>query len=255
MVTIPLVAVITGGASGIGRALAVAYAEMGVTSVIGYRRGDPHDPGLTIDAVHQIGGECLAVATDVRSSASCNELMAAAVATYDRIDSVVANAGILRRASIGQMTDGLWAEVLEVDLAGVMRTFRGAIPYLKSGASLVAVSSITGGVYGWQEHAHYAAAKAGVVGLVRSLAVELGPIGIRANTVVPGVIETPQSLDPENSLGPEGLAVIARGVPLGRIGDPSEVARVIRFLTSSDASYVTGAEIRVDGGLTVRQPD
>ena len=123
-----------------------------------------------------------------------------------RLDYAVANAGLLRRAPLLEMTDALWDEMLNVDLTGVMRTFRAATRHMNEGGALVAISSIAGGVYGWQEHSHYAAAKAGVPGLCRSLAVELAPLGIRCNAVIPGLIETPQSLDAKNSLGPEGLA-------------------------------------------------
>ena len=118
---------------------------------------------------------------------------------------------------------------------------------------MVAVSSIAGAVYGWPDHAHYATAKAGLVGLVRSLAVELAP-DITINTVVPGIIETPQSLDPVNSLGPEGLKAIAASIPAGRVGAPEDIAALISFLTSPDASYITGQAIVVDGGYTVRLP-
>jgi 3-oxoacyl-[acyl-carrier protein] reductase len=107
-------------------------------------------------------------------------------------------------------------------------------------------------VYGWEEHAHYAAAKAGVLGLIRSVAVELGPRQIRANAVIPGLIETPQSLDPVNSLGPEGLQRAGDDIPWGRVGRPEEVAEVIGFLTSPAANYVTGQALVVDGGLTVK---
>ena len=153
------------------------------------------------------------------------------------------------------MTDEAWNGMLDVDLTGVMRTFRSAVRHMQGAGALVAVSSIAGGVYGWQDHAHYAAAKAGVPGLCRSLAVELASRGIRCNAVIPGLIETPQSLDAQNSLGPEGLAQAARGIPLGRVGKASEVAELVRFLTSDLASYITGQSIIVDGGLTVRWPE
>lgn len=110
-------------------------------------------------------------------------------------------------------------------------------------------------MYGWSEHAHYATAKAGLIGLVRSLAVELGPRGIRANTVIPGLIESPQSLDAVNSLGPDGLRAAGDYIPWGRVGRPDEVAAVINFLLSDDASYVSGQAITVDGALTVAMRD
>ncbi|WP_433497980.1 SDR family NAD(P)-dependent oxidoreductase [Sphaerimonospora sp. CA-214678] len=246
------VAVITGGASGIGRALAGSYAEVGVRSVIGYYPADPHDPAETVDLVTRHGGQCAAIACDVRSSADCEALIAHAMSQFGRVDYVIANAGILRRSPIGDMTDQEWSEVLGTDLGGVMRIVRAALPHLSSGASLVAVSSISGGIYGWRERSHYTAAKAGIIGFVRSMADELASRGIRANTVIPGLVATPQSLALDN-LGPEGLRAAAEGVPLGRAAQPDEVARVIRFLTSPDASYITGAELRVDGGLTIRQ--
>jgi 3-oxoacyl-[acyl-carrier protein] reductase len=136
-----------------------------------------------------------------------------------------------------------------------MRTARAAVPHLGPGGSIVAVSSIAGGVYGWGEHAHYATAKAGVIGLVRSLAVEFGPHGIRANAIIPGLVETPQSLDEVNSLGPDGLRAAGDYIPVGRVGRPEEIASVAAFLASEGASYVNGQAIIVDGALTVAMRD
>ncbi|MCQ4298108.1 SDR family oxidoreductase [Pseudomonas stutzeri] len=252
--TLP-VAIITGAASGIGQALAVAYARSGVRVAGGYFAADPHDPAETQQLVEAAGGECIMLAADVTDSASLDALAAAAVERFGRLDYAVANAGLLRRAPLLEMTDERWNEMLDVDLTGVMRTFRSAVPYMGEGGALVAISSIAGGVYGWQEHAHYAAAKAGVPGLCRSLAVELAARGIRCNAVIPGLIETPQSLDAQNSLGPQGLAQAARSIPLGRVGRASEVADLVRYLTSAQSSYITGQSIIVDGGLTVRWPD
>ncbi|KAA5828396.1 SDR family NAD(P)-dependent oxidoreductase [Saccharopolyspora hirsuta] len=249
------VAVITGGASGIGRALAAAYARAGVTSVLGYHPGDPHDPAAAVADVEAAGGRALAVAADVTDPRAVQNLVETATGEFGRLDIAVANAGILRRAPLAEMTDERWDDMLNVDLTGVLRLLRSAAGAMREGGALVAVSSIAGGVYGWGDHAHYAAAKAGVLGLIRSLGVELAPRGIRANAVIPGLIETPQSLDEENSLGPAGLAAAGGGIPAGRVGRADEVARAIRFLTSDDASYITGQHLVVDGGLTVRFPD
>lgn len=249
------VAVISGGVSGIGKALAVAYARAGVKTVLGYHPGDPHDPDAAVAAIEQAGGRTLAVPADVGDPAAVAALVGRTIEEFGRLDIAVANAGILRRSDLGELTDERWHDMLNVDLTGVLRLLRSAGERMESGGAMVAVSSIAGGVYGWGEHAHYAAAKAGVLGLIRSLGVELAPRGIRANAVIPGLIETPQSLDAQNSLGPDGLRAAGRSIPAGRVGRADEVARVIRFLTSDDAAYVTGQQIIVDGGLTVRFPD
>ena len=249
------VALITGAASGIGQAIAVAYAKKGVRVVGGYLPADPHDPSHTQRLVEEAGGECLMMPMDVTDSASLDAIAAAAVQRFGRLDYAVANAGLLRKAPLLDMSDEQWSAMLDVDLTGVMRTFRSASRHIGEGGALVAISSIAGGVYGWQDHSHYAAAKAGVPGLCRSLAVELAARGIRCNAVIPGLIETPQSLDAKNSLGADGLAKAGKAIPLGRVGRASEVADLVCYLTGPESSYITGQSIIIDGGLTVRWPE
>lgn len=248
-------AVITGGASGIGQALAIAYARAGANSVIGVFPGDPYGAGETIGLVRDAGAECIAVNMDVRTTEGNDALAQSAIDRFGRLDIAVAAAGILRRQSLEEMTDESWDNMLQVDLAGVMRTFRSCAARMRGPGSMVATSSIAGGVYGWEEHSHYAAAKSGLLGLCRSLAVELAPRQIRVNAVIPGLIESPQSLDAKNSLGKEGLVAAGSKIPWGRVGSVDEAARVLRFLTSDDSTYITGQQLIVDGGLTVRWPE
>ncbi|MEW5809214.1 MAG: SDR family NAD(P)-dependent oxidoreductase [Actinomycetota bacterium] len=249
------VAMITGAASGIGAATAVCLAERGVRVGIGTFPGDPHDPETTLRDVRDAGGEGVVVDVDVRSTESVDNFAETLVSTWRRLDIAVANAGILREAAFDTMSDEQWQDLLDVDLHGVMRTARAALRHIGDGGSVTAISSIAGGVYGWQAHAHYATAKAGVLGLVRSLAVEYGRRGIRANAVIPGLIRTPQSTDAVNSLGPEGLERAGGYIPWGRVGHPREVAEVVAFLASPQASYVSGQAIVVDGALTVAMRD
>lgn len=248
------VAVITGGASGIGQALAAAYARAGADSVIGVFPGDPYGPDETIALVEAEGRRCVAVEMDVRSTEGNDALAQAAIDGFGRLDIAVAAAGILRRQSLAEMTDEAWDDMLQVDLAGVLRTFRSCAARMDGPGAMVATSSIAGGVYGWEDHAHYAAAKSGLLGFCRSLAVELAPRKIRVNAVIPGSIESPQSLDGKNSLGKDGLEAAGGIIPWGRVGNVDEAARTIRFLTSDDSAYVTGQQLIVDGGLTVRWP-
>ncbi len=249
------VAMITGAASGIGAATAVCFAERGIRVGIGTFPGDPHDPETTLRDVHDAGGEGRIVEVDVRSTASVDAFAETLRSSWQRLDIAVANAGILREAGFESLTDEQWHDMIDTDLHGVMRTARAGLRHMGEGGSVTAISSIAGGVYGWQNHAHYATAKAGVIGMMRSLAVEYGPRGIRANAIIPGLIRTPQSSDAKNSLGPEGLDRAGGYIPWGRVGHPREVAEVIAFLSSPQASYVSGQAIVVDGALTVAMRD
>jgi 3-oxoacyl-[acyl-carrier protein] reductase len=246
--------VITGGASGIGNALGRRYARAGVKCVISYLPNGPHDPDEAVAAMRAAGGDAIAVAADVAKAQDCEQLAAAAIDAFGRIDHVVAAAGVVLKGDLARMPDDVWTRSIDVDLSGVMYTFRACVPHLRAGSSMVAISSIAGAEYGWESRAGYAAAKAGVIGLIKTLAVELGPQGIRVNAIVPGLIRSPQTLDAENSLGADGLAAAARLIPVGRVGEPDDVASVIQFLTSDDAQYVNGTQILVDGGLRCVPP-
>jgi 3-oxoacyl-[acyl-carrier protein] reductase len=193
------------------------------------------------------------VEVDVSDTQAVDALVSRTIEELGRLDIVVANAAIARDVPTSELDDERWSALLEVDLGGVFRCFRAAIPHMvESGwGRLLATSSIAGAYQGWARHAHYTTAKAGLVGLVRTLAVELGPHGITANAVAPGVIETPQSLDPVNSLGPEGVREFAARVPVRRNGQPDDIAHTFLFLASEEASFLTGQVLLVDGGVSL----
>jgi 3-oxoacyl-[acyl-carrier protein] reductase len=165
----------------------------------------------------------------------------------------VANAGIAHRIPFAKMTDALWDHTFDINLKGMLRIIRAAVPGMqaKSAGAVVAIASTMGYLYGWHEHSQYCAAKAGVVGFVRGLASELAPNGIRVNAVAPGFIRTAQTLSEEHSQGEAGLRRATDYIPMGRVGDPSDIADVVLFLASPASRYVTGQTIVVDGGIQV----
>jgi 3-oxoacyl-[acyl-carrier protein] reductase len=190
---------------------------------------------------------------DVRSTQNANKVVAAIESKHGGIDVIVANAGIAQRVPLEKMTDEKWDHLFEVDLKGIFRVIRPALPSMRARGkgAIVALSSIMGVAYGWDEHVHYSAAKSGVVGLVRGLAVELARDGIRVNGVAPGYIRTAQLLSKEHSVGPDAAEKVGGFIPMGRIGAPDEIADVVLFLASNGARYMTGQVVVVDGGLLV----
>ena len=242
-------AVITGAASGIGAATARVMAEAGADVALAWFRGDPHDVQPVREAVERAGRRAVVCECDVRSTHDVDALVERTVAELGRVDIAVANAGIARKVPLEELDDEAWNLTLDVDLNGAWRLFRAALPHMRRAGygRLIATSSVAGTVSAWPEHPHYAAAKAALVGLVQNLAVDYGPDGITANAVAPGVVESPQSLDPVNSLGPEGVAAVAPRVPVRCVGDPEDIAYLYTYLASEEAGYVSGQLIVADG--------
>ena len=247
------VALITGAASGIGAATAQIFAEAGADLALAWYPADGHDIEPVQAAAERAGSRVVVAAVDVTQTADVDALVAQAVAELGGMHIVVANAGIARKVALADLDDAAWNQVLDVDLNGAWRAFRAALPHMQSAGygRLIATSSVAGTVSAWPEHSHYAAAKAGLVGLVKSLAVEFAADGITANTVAPGVIRTPQALDPVNSLGPDGVDAVVAKIPAGRVGDPKDIGYVYQFLASAEASYVNGQLIVVDGARSL----
>lgn len=247
----PRTILITGAGIGIGRATAHAFASLGdhvvVTDIL---EAEGEAVARTIRAA---GGSAEFMALDVRSTERAEAVVAAVEAKHGPIDVIVANAGIAHKVPLDALTDAKWDHTFEIDLKGMIRVIRPALAKMKARGTgaIVCTSSIMGVAYGWDEHVHYSAAKSGVVGLIRGLAVELARSGIRVNGVAPGYIRTAQLLSEEHSLGPAGAEAAGSFIPMGRIGEPDEIADVIVFLASKAARYMTGQVVVVDGGLLV----
>lgn len=247
------VALITGAASGIGAAAARVFAAAGADLALAWYPPDGHDVAPVRSAVEQAGRKVVVAEVDVTKAADVDALVARAVRELGALHIVVANAGIARKMELADLDDAAWNKVLEVNLSGVWRCFRAAIPHMQRArfGRLIATSSVAGTVSAWPQHSHYTASKAALLGLVRSLAVEFRPSGITANAVAPGVIRTPQSLDPVNSLGPAGVDAAAAKIPTGRVGTPEDIAYVYQFLASAEAAYVNGQCLVVDGARSL----
>ncbi len=240
---------ITGAGIGIGAATARSFARAGYRTIV---TDILEEEGRSVVAdIESDGGEAEYHHLDVMSTEEVDSVVSSVQDRYGPLDTVVANAGIAHRAPLAELTDEKWDHTHEIDLKGVMRVCRAAAPAMREAGrgSVIALSSIMGVAYGWDEHVQYSAAKAGVVGLVRGLAVELARDGIRVNGLAPGYIRTAQALSEEHSLGPEGLEKAAEFIPMGRVGEPEDIADVAVFLASDAARYLTGQVITVDGGL------
>lgn len=229
-------ALVTGGSKGIGRAIALELGAAGASVVVGYRTG--RDEAEAVAA--QIGGR--AVAADVSDAASA----AALVADAGELDILVNNAGLTRDGLIARMSDEDWDTVIQTNLSSVFYTCRAvARPMMKRrGGAIVNVSSIVG-VHGNPGQTNYAASKAGIIGFTKSLARELGSRGVRANVVAPGYVKTQLT----DVLPAEATTAMLGATPLGRLGEPEDVAGAVRYLCSDAAAFVTGSVLLVDGGL------
>ncbi|WLR99813.1 SDR family NAD(P)-dependent oxidoreductase [Shinella sumterensis] len=245
------IVIVTGAGIGIGAATAKAFGALGdhvvVTDIL------ETEGRQTAEAIVAAGGSAEFHRYDVRSTAATDALVSDIEARHGRIDVIVANAGIAHRTPLADLTDEKWDLTFDIDLKGIFRLVRAAAPGMRSRRSgaVIALSSIMGVAYGWDEHVHYSAAKSGVVGLVRGLAVEMARDGVRVNGIAPGYIRTAQLLSEENSLGPAGAEKAAEFIPMGRLGTGEDIADVAAFLASDNARYMTGQVLVVDGGLLV----
>jgi 3-oxoacyl-[acyl-carrier protein] reductase len=229
-------ALVTGASRGIGRAIAIELANAGAAVVVAYNSGRDEAHAVATE----IGGR--AVQADVSNPESAKALVDEA----GELDILVNNAGLTRDGLIARMPDDDWRAVLETNLSGAFYTCRAAARGMmrrRSGA-IVNLSSVVG-VHGNPGQTNYGASKAGIIGFTKSLARELGSRGVRANVVAPGYITTRLT----DVLPEEAREAMLTNTPLGRLGDPADVAGAVRFLVSGEASFITGEVLLVDGGL------
>jgi 3-oxoacyl-[acyl-carrier protein] reductase len=229
-------ALVTGASRGIGRAIASELARAGASVVVGYRSGKDEAEALAAE----LGGR--AVQADVANGEDAARLVEEA----GDLDILVNNAGLTRDGLLARMPDDDWRTVIETNLSSVFYTCRAVTrPMMKKRAgAIVNVSSIVG-VHGNWGQTNYAASKAGIIGFTKSLARELGSRGVRANVVAPGYVKTQLT----DVLPEEATQAMLQNTPLGRLGEPQDVAGAVRFLCSDEASFITGEVLLVDGGL------
>ena len=244
------VALVTGASSGIGRASALEFAGLGAKVVIGdvaVKRGQE-----TVNMIQEKGGEVLWVKTDVSQAAEVETLMDSAIETYGRLDCAFNNAGILRGGLIHEYSEENWDRVIEVNLKGIWLCMKYEIPHmLKQGGGTIVNISSSGGLVGLTGDPVYSASKHGIIGLTKSAALQYAKEGIRVNALCPGPTLSP----PMRKLverQPEMEAEMISSEPMGRWGDPREIAEAAVWLCSDAASFVTGHAMSVDGGSVVQ---
>lgn len=239
------VALITGSSRGIGRAEAIALAERGYAVCINYVENEAAAED-TLSFIKSRGHEAICLRADVADKAAVDAMVCKVEAELGHISLLVNNAGIAGQCLFQDISEEYWRRMLNVNLCGAYNTIQAVLPHMlhEHSGCIINTSSIWG-QHGTSCEVAYSTAKHAIIGLSRSLAMELAPSGIRVNCVAPGVIDT----DMVKVLGKETLDMLAEDTPMGRLGSPEEIASVVAFLASDEASFITGQVITADGGF------
>jgi glucose 1-dehydrogenase len=241
---------VTGSSKGIGRGIAIRMAQEGADVVINYH-SDPDGADEAVAEIRALGRTSVALKSNVGAVADVRTLIAESAQALGGLDVLVNNAGIERRAAFWDVTEADFDAVLDVNLKGVFFATQAFVQHLRAAnrpGKVVNISSVHEDL-AFPNFAAYCAAKGGLRMLTRTLAVELGPLGITINNIAPGAIETPINAALLND--PKTLASLKGQIPLGRLGQPDDVAGLAVFLASAESAYVTGSTYLIDGGLTV----
>lgn len=242
------VAIVTGASGALGRSVATALAAEGAAVAAHYAtQGEAAEALVT--AIRSRGGQAEAIQADVSRPEAAQQLVEAALRAFGGVHILVNNAGITRDALVARMTEEDWQAVIDTNLGGAFFCTKAVLrEFLRQRAGRIINMTSVAGQVGTAGQANYAAAKAGLIGLTRAVAREVASRGITVNAVAPGFIEAGMTL----RLSPDVVRRYIEQVPLGRAGNPEEVAAAVVFLASDDAAYITGQVLNVDGGLVMR---
>ncbi len=237
-------AIITGAGSGIGRGMAQVFAKAGARVLVVDLKQEAAD--AVVKEITEANGQAAAFAADVSRWSDTQAMAKAAMDQFGRIDVLCANAGIYPVARIDEMTEEQWDQMQAINLKGAFFCVKACLPHMRQQGKgrIVLTSSVTGPITGLPGLSHYGASKAGMLGFMRSAALEFAREGITINAVLPGIIRTPGLA----GLGEEEIARMARTIPVGKLGEPEDIAHAALFFASDEAKYITGQTIVVDGG-------
>ncbi len=240
-------AIITGASTGIGREIALELATKGANIVINYR-GSEEDANNLISEIEKLGSKAIALAGDVTQMADMEKLVETAVGTFGTVDILVNNAGITKDTLLLKMTEEQFDSVINVNLKGTFNATKAVTKQMlkKRSGKIISMASVIG-LIGNIGQSNYAASKAGIIGFTKSVAKELASRGITANAIAPGFIRTKMT----DVLSDEVKESILSNIPLRKFGEASDVAKIVSFLASDDANYITGQVIHIDGGMVM----